>query len=226
MTPTVPEAWLVDVTRLVSHGEFGAAMSALQAATLAHPASAAAWKLLGVAENKLGEHADAERHLQHSLELDDSDADAWSSLGGICVASGRHEDALRCFEKSLACSGPNSYALLNYLTMVALVGDADSALRRLAPALRTGRLDCQAQIAAASNLPWCHYDLAQILFFDDSGPFQPVLAQALATSAPWQAASARRTYELLTHNLRFGAAARQALEMFTQHSAPKAGEVA
>jgi tetratricopeptide (TPR) repeat protein len=216
MNPPQLDAWLMDARTLVVHGEFEKAKSILLEATQTYPACAEAWKQLGVAENKLGNHRAAERDLRQSLQIDESDADAWSSLGGVHVALARYEDALKSFEKGLTIGSPTTYALLNYLTMAAIAGDYESSLRRYASVLSEGQRECEAQIDRGANIPWCYYDLAQILFFEERGDFRDLIREALRRSNEWQAASARRTYELLAKSRRFLNSANEMLAEFAR----------
>jgi tetratricopeptide (TPR) repeat protein len=209
------DAWLTDAKALIAGGEFEKARPILLQATRNYPECAEAWKALGVSENKLGNPQAAERYLVQSLNLNASDADAWSSLGGVHVALARYEDALKSFERGLTSGSPTTYALLNYLTMVAIVGDYESSARRYALALSEGRRDCEAQIERGANIPWCYYDLAQILFFQNSD-FRDPLRLALKNSKEWQAATARRTYELLAKSRRFLDTANEVLAEFSR----------
>jgi tetratricopeptide (TPR) repeat protein len=215
---------LTQAHALIGNGAFDQARPILLDATRRFPQSAEAWKALGIAENKLGNQDLAEEHLARSVQLDDGDLDAWSSLGGVYVALGRYDDALRAFERGLSDHRPHTYALLNYLTMAALVGDYEAAVREQAAMLEEGRRACEAQIARGENEPWSYYDLAQILFFEKQGAtgaaitpdadFRAPLREGIRRSSAWQATSARRTYELLARNPRFAAAAREVHEEF------------
>jgi tetratricopeptide (TPR) repeat protein len=217
MTSAPLEAWLADVQALVDKGEFAQTRTLLLEVTKAYPASAAAWKALGVAENKLGNHAAAEGCLLRSVGIDESDSDAWSSLGGVYVTLERYEDALRAFEKGLATGPEDTYSLLNYLTMAAMVGESEVSLDRHSAALAEGQRICETQIERAANIPWCDYDLAQILFLEDSGgDFMGAIREGLSRSNEWQAASARRTYELLTKSRRFRESANAVLAEFAR----------
>lgn len=216
MTHSRFDDWMTDARALIAKGDFRAATEILRQATTADPSHAEAWKALGVAENKLGNHQDAERHLAESLRLDASDADAWSSLGGVYVALGRYDTALTSFERGLAAGSVDSYSLLNCLTMAAITGDYDASLQRHASALRQARADCEAQIAQADNVPWCYYDVAQIEFFERAGDVGGYIREALGRSNEWQAASARRTYELLAKSGRFAHSAGDVLAEFTR----------
>jgi tetratricopeptide (TPR) repeat protein len=208
---------LVDAALLMARGSFDAALPMLQQLTAAQPASAAAWKARGVAENKLGRPHEARLSLSESLRLDASDADAWSSLGGVHVTLGEHAEALAAFEAGLERDPASSYSLLNALTMAALVGDFDAARRRHAERLEAGLQRCEAQAAAGENLPWCWYDLAQIHFLlGATAAFRHALGLAVQGSSDWQITSARRTYELLAGSRPLGVAANAALADFAQ----------
>lgn len=217
MTPEPSETGLAEATAWMQQGRFETARPLLQALVQSHPDQAAAWKALGVTQNKLGDAEAAQRSLRESLRLDPTDADAWSSLGGVYVTLGRHSDALHAFERGLASDPADTYALLNTLTMAALVGDFDVTRRRHAGALAEGTRRCDAQIAAGANLPWCWYDLAQIRFLQGAGDaFRAALGRAIGSSSEWQVASARKTYELLAGSAVLGAAASAALAEFAR----------
>jgi tetratricopeptide (TPR) repeat protein len=220
MTDAQIEQCVTQAETLIVNGAFDEARSILLDSTKRFPAHAGAWKALGIVENKLGSWTVAEACLNRSVQLDATDLDAWSSLGGVYVSLGRYEDALRAFKRGLSDRGPHTYALLNYLTMAALVGDYDSALREQASSLDEGRRACEAQVAHHENEPWSYYDLAQILFFEGRGPdFRVPLREGIRRSNSWQAVSARRTYELLTKSTRFTGAAREVLDEFDRPNA-------
>src|SRR5260370_6245845 len=104
-------ARLGEANALIAAGDFATAGALLAETTTIYPAAAEAWKGLGVAENKLGNHEAAKRHLLKSLQLDDSDDDAWSSLGGVYFVMACYDDALRCFRRVLSSGSVNTYAL-------------------------------------------------------------------------------------------------------------------
>lgn len=211
------DAHLGEANALIDAGDFAGARALLMETTTTYPTAAAAWKRLGVAENKLGSYEAAERALLKSLELDGSDTDAWSSLGGLYFLLARDDDALRCYERAMAVGTTSTYPLLNYLTLASIVGDT-SALQRYGRALVDGERRCTAQIDQGLNLPWCYFDLGQILFFqgrhDDS---RSVVRAALEHSNDWQVDSARRTYERLAEKGRFTEPARTMVLEFTRH---------
>jgi tetratricopeptide (TPR) repeat protein len=214
-TGTDPGGPLHAAAALISDGDFAGARSLLLGATAESPASAPAWKLLGVAEGKLGDPVAAERALHRSLELDSTDRDAWSSLGGVLLAAGRYDQAQDCFHRGvdLADDVPDTYALLNFLTLAARGPGGDLDLAPYARELALGEAACVAQLAAAENLPWAGFDLAQLRFFTGRvDEARAALRDALAVARPWQAASARAPYELLAGSGgSWAAAARQML---------------
>jgi tetratricopeptide (TPR) repeat protein len=217
MKPEPSADRLSDIAGWMRQGQFELARAALQELTQAHPASAAAWKMLGVSQNKLGCAEAAESSLRTSLRLDASDPDTWSSLGGVYVVLGRHTDALEAFERGLARDPTDTYALLNTLSMAALVADFDAARHRHAAALQDGQRHCETQAASGTNVPWCWYDLAQLHFLDGvAAGFRSALQQAIAASSPWQVASARKTYELLARSAALKTEAGQALAEFAR----------
>jgi tetratricopeptide (TPR) repeat protein len=202
---------------LIDAGDFAGARELLAETTMVHPTAAEAWKELGVAENKLGNYDAAERNLLKSLELDSSDDDAWSSLGGLYFVLSRYEDALRCFQRGMDSDSSSTFSLVNYLTVAIIVGDT-SALERHGPALIDGERQCAAQIDQDSNIPWCYFDLGQILFFegrDDDA--RSAIRAGLVRSNDWQAESARLAYERLVETDRFAEPARRMLLEFSRY---------
>ena len=217
MTPELLTDRLAEIAAWMQEGQFEVARSALQVLTQVYPDSAAAWKAQGVSENKLGCPKTAENCLRESLRLDESDSDAWSSLGGVYVALGRYTDALEAFERGLAHDPTDTYALLNILSMAALVADLDAARRHHARALHEGQRRCEAQTATRTNLPWCWYDLAQIHFLGSKdAEFRGTLGQAISASSKWQVVSARKIYELLAGSATLNAEAAAALTEFAR----------
>jgi tetratricopeptide (TPR) repeat protein len=215
------DAWLDEARALVAEGDFHGARTCLLNTTARFPDCAEAWKDLGIAENKLGNQMVAERHLLQALALDASDADAWSSLGGVYVELEQFDKALEAFERGLAVSTQVTYPLLNFLTMAALVGDYASATRTYAATLADARRECEDQVRQSENLPWCYYDLAQMLLFaQDGSDFREMLREAIARSHEWQAASAKRTYQMLAGTIEFRDSASDALDEFAHHMVP------
>ena len=222
MQETSLKTSLTEAHAQMTEGKFGEARTKLLRATKAYPESAEAWKILGISENKLGNHESAERYLRKSLRIDDTDADAWSSLGGVYVSMMRYEDALKCYERNVSDGSADTYALLNYLTMRGVVGDDEPSLDSSQPGLSAGKRLCEAQIEEGVNIPWCYFDLAQILFFEGRRTdFKSCVRDALRRSTEWQVASARRTYELLAKSGRLSGFANEALSEFDGHRPEK-----
>ncbi|GAA0560579.1 hypothetical protein GCM10010172_49630 [Paractinoplanes ferrugineus] len=201
---------------LIAAGDFTRARTLLVEITSIFPGSAEAWKSLGVAAEKLGDPLVAERHLKHSLELDEADGDAWSVLGGLYFYDlGRHEDALRCFRAGLAIDPADTYPLMNYLTVEAVRSGGDSLLRDHGVALKESETRCIDQIEQGVNLPWCHFDLGQALFFQGRHEeCRSVLQAAFGHAGSWQVTSASLPYERLSGTAEFAAPARAVLALF------------
>jgi tetratricopeptide (TPR) repeat protein len=213
------DAHLGEANALIAAGDFAKAKALLAETTTIYPEAAGAWKGLGVAENKLGNHEAAERYLLKSLQLDDSDDDAWSILGGLYFyVMARYDDALRCFRRSLSIDSANTYALMNYLTLASTIGEGEAALSEYGPALKDGEGRCVAQINQNVNVPWCYYDLGQILFFEGRyDESQSVIREAFARSSDWQVESARFPYEQLAQTVRFADPAHAVIREFAQY---------
>jgi tetratricopeptide (TPR) repeat protein len=207
---------LGDAAALIAAGDFAQAKTLLAETTSIFSDSAKAWKSLGVVEDKLANDEAAERHLLKSLQLDDTDDDAWSVLGGLYFYEmARHDDALSCFRRSLAINPADTYALMNYLTVAAVIGEWESAFGEYGPKLAESEARCAVQIGQNVNVPWCHYDLGQILFFDGRyDECRSVIRAAFARSSAWQITSARLPYEQLTRIDRFAEPAHAVLNEF------------
>lgn len=209
------EAGIETANTLIVAGEFARAQALLAELAKVYPAAARVWKGLGIAENKLGDRDLAISSLMRSLQLDNSDDDAWSSLGGVYLALARYEDALRCFRGALSSSPVSTYALVNYLTVASIIGDDRAVLAEYSPAVVDGKRRCAEQIDQGVNVPWCYYDLGQLLFFEGRlDESRPVIRAALERSDDWQAASARLPYERLAEGSRLAGLARGVLGEF------------
>ncbi len=198
MNATQLETRLGEANTLIAAGEFARARALLAETTTLYPAAAEAWKGLGIAENKLGNRDAAISDLQRSLQLDDSDDDAWSSLGGVYLVTACYDDALACFRRALSSRPVSTYALVNYLTVATIIGDDRSVLSEYGPALTDGERRCAGQIDQDANVPWCYYDLGQLLFFEGRlDESRSTIRAALERSDDWQVESARLPYERL-----------------------------
>jgi tetratricopeptide (TPR) repeat protein len=216
MPPDHLDERLARSAALIAAGNFAEAKTLLTETVSRFPDAAKAWRELGVAEDKLRNHQQAEQHLRHSLKLDDADGDTLAVLGGLYFYDlDRPDDAMRCFRRGLALDAGDTYALLNYLTVAAVTGRGESALREWGPTLGLSVSRCGAQIDRAANLPWCHYDLGQTLFFQGRyAECRSAVRAALVHSSAWQVASARLAYERLAGVPAFAAAAHAVLEEF------------
>jgi len=213
------EASLGEAKALIAAGEFTKARTLLTITAKPYPAAAEVWKGLGVAENKIGNRAAAITDLQRALQLNDSDDDAWSSLGGVYLAMTRYDDALKCFRTALSRNSASTYALVNYLTIASIIGDDRSALNEYGQALIDGERRCESQIDQNINVPWCYYDLAQLLFFEGRlDEFGSIVQAAFERSNSWQVASARSAYERLSEGGRFAEPARTVLREFDRYN--------
>lgn len=190
------EAW-------IARGHFERALEALQKLVLANPKNARVWKCLGVLRQQQKRHKEAETHLLHSLELDDTDVDAHCSLGGVYLSLSEFGKAAARFERGVELSGNKStFALLNYLAVRAREGLLDASLRRYRDAIDAGREHCREDIVAGRNLPWSCFDLAQIhLLRGEMKPCRESITQGIRlANAAWQLNSATRVYSLLAES--------------------------
>ncbi len=213
------DARLGEANALIAAGDFANAEALLKETITIYPADAVAWKGLGIADNKLGNHEAARHHLLKSLQLDDSDDDAWSSLGGVYFVMECYDDALKCFRRGISGDPVSTYALVNYLTIASIIGDGSSALSEFGAVRRDAMRRCAEQIDQHVNLPWCFYDLGQLLFFEDRhDESRSIVRAALGRSSDWQVASARFPYERLAGGGRFAEPARRMLGEFAQYN--------
>lgn len=213
------EAEIDQANALIAAGDFAHAEALLTEVTAAYPGSAKAWKDLGIAENKNGNREEAKRHLLRSLEIDDMDEDAWVSLGGVYFSTSHYDDALRCYREALSRDRENTFALVNYLTMAGIVGDDGPALSDYGKEVKEGERRCAMQITQEVNLPWCYYDLGQLLFFEGQhDESRSVIREAFGRSSDWQLRSARLPYERLAQEGRFAEAAYKILDEFARYS--------
>jgi tetratricopeptide (TPR) repeat protein len=201
---------------LIAAGDFAHARTLLLEITSVFPDSAKAWKGLGVAAEKLGDHLVAERHLTHSLRLDGTDGDAWSVLGGLYFYDmDRPAEALECFRQGLAIDPADTYPLMNCLTVEAVGGEGESLVQEYASVLKESEIRCTEQIEAGVNLPWCHFDLALALFFQGRlDECRAALRAAFDHASDWQISSASLPYERLSGIAEFAGPARAVREAF------------
>ena len=199
-----PNTDLVLIETWIAKGQFKRALKPIEKLALENPKNARAWKNLGIVKQRLKNHKQAEKHLLHSIELDETDVDAHCSLGGVYLSLGDFKKATVYFEKGLDLSGNKStFALLNYLVMRSREGTLDEALSRLDDALDDGEARCREDIDVGRNLPWSSFDLAQIhLLRGDMELCREAITQAVRlASAIWQLDSATYTYRLLAESL-------------------------
>lgn len=130
-----------------------------------------AWRERGIAENKL---ADAEQilagfgaeSLRRSVALNANDFDAHASLGGVLKRAGRLEEALQAYSTANFYSNSHPYPFLNMLKLRAKLNgrlDLTGADRRTLTRARRLRL---AQSDADQDLPWSHFDAAELSLLD------------------------------------------------------------
>ncbi len=184
----------------IAKGQFERALEPIEELALENPKNARVWKNLGIVKQKLKNYEQAERHLLHSIELNETDVDAYCSLGGVYFSMGDFDKAMVCFKKGLDLSrNKSTYALLNYLVLRSCKGTINEALSGLEDALNDGATRCREDIDTGRNLPWSSYDLAQIyLFRGEMELCREAITQAVRlSSAIWQLDSAIFTYRLM-----------------------------
>jgi Flp pilus assembly protein TadD len=186
-------------TLLRDKGEFRAAEPILIHVTETHPMFAPAWRELGVAQHKLKKANDAVRTLQHATSLNTYDADAWGSLGGALKSLQQYGESQDAYLKALQLNPSDPYPLLNYFTVHAQNNRSLPNPQRHEAEIQQAETTCRAEITAQRRLPWCYFDLAQILFVrgDEAGFQSHFQMGAKAATARWQVETATTTYALL-----------------------------
>ena len=104
----IPGADLALIETWIAKGQFERARKPLESLALSDPTSARVWKNLGVVQQQLGKHEQAEKLLLHAIELDGGDVDAHCSLGGVYRSQGNLAQAAAQFEQGLALSDNQS----------------------------------------------------------------------------------------------------------------------
>jgi Flp pilus assembly protein TadD len=196
----------MDLARLLrDKGDFTAVESILTRVTGAHPAFEPAWRELGIAQHKLKKATDAVPTLRRATGLNEYDADAWGALGGVLKTLQQYGESQDAYLKSLHLNPSDPYALLNYVAVYAQNNRALPDLKPHETEIQQAESTCRTEITMRARLPWCHFDLAQILFLraDDAGFREQFREGAKAATARWQVEAAAKTYVLL-HNSGIG----------------------
>jgi tetratricopeptide (TPR) repeat protein len=187
-------------------GGWEEAVATLDEAVRLEPSSAAAWRELGVALNKLhalgGDDRTGEDELRRAVEIDPRDFDAWSSLGGILKRKPDFPGALKAYERAVAESGGASYPLLNAMKLRAakagplVINSRDQLLLRRAKRGRT----LQTVQDPPYDTPWSFFDLAEIcLYLGDVEGFRRAIDEGLLHSTHgWQAETFANSLELVS----------------------------
>jgi len=197
------EADIILIESWIMKGQFERALEPLEKLAIEHPKDARIWKTLGVVKQKLTCHEEAEKHLLHSIELDDTDVDSHCSLGGVYLALGKFDKATICFKRGVELSeNKSTYALLNFLILRSRDATLDDTLSHFEDALKAGAANCQDDIDAGRNLPWSCFDLAVIhMLRDDMEHCREAITQAARlTRATWQLDSAAFSYRLIAES--------------------------
>lgn len=179
---------------LRDHGDWAGAVETLEEGVRLEESSAATWRELGVALNKLHhlgrESRTGENELRRAVELDPRDADAWASLGGGLKRKPDLSAALDAYERATSESAGAAYPFLNAMKLkVAQAGPLvlTSTDRLL---LRRARKQRAAQVAQDPPyaVPWSFFDLAEIaLYFGELDDFERYLEDGVLHSTHgWQ----------------------------------------
>lgn len=170
-----PDATALDRMKLglllKDQGQRVEALALFTAITADLPDYAEAWRERGIAENKLAGDERAkegvgETSLRTAISLNANDFDAHASLGGVLKRAGRLEEALEAYSEANRYSNSHPYPFLNMLKLrarqngsLALTGEDRRTLAR-ARRLRIAQSD------AGQDLPWSHFDAAELALID------------------------------------------------------------
>lgn len=113
----------------------GSALLPLRPAGPARPADADGWMALGVARERRGDHAGAERAYRRAVRLDPSDAAAQLNLGNALLARGRPSAAAERFGQAVALDPRLACGWYNLAHAQEATGRPGAAMRSLRRAL-------------------------------------------------------------------------------------------
>ena len=164
-----------------------------------HDKYSSAYRELGVVLRRQTRLDDAIVQFKKALELNPYDVDAWCSLGGAFKKKGDLGEALSAYGEGLKRHPGSPYALLNKLTILATQHQKLPDRKKHEKHIKQARDTCKRQIELRTNLPWCHYMLAQVNFYDNQmSEFEETIEAAVqSSSAKWMAETSRGDYELL-----------------------------
>jgi Tfp pilus assembly protein PilF len=117
-------------------GKTAEAITAYQAILAAHPEATTAWINLGNAQEKLGQHEEAEASFRKALQIDPASRDALNNLAWLLFEEKRYPEAEPLARKAAAEQGPDSYLVLDTLGRVlAARGACEEAVRTFQKAI-------------------------------------------------------------------------------------------
>ncbi|MFT5445628.1 MAG: tetratricopeptide (TPR) repeat protein [Gammaproteobacteria bacterium] len=181
-------------------GRMNEALEEFTTVTKLSPEWGEAWREKGVIEGIIARAIpagkrpkwlnDGQASLERATRINPDDFDAWASLGGVLKnVQDNLPAALQAYWKSAEVSNWHPYPLLNALRLEATIkghfnfsGRAEHL--KAAESLRRGQ--CQAD--PPSDSPWCFFDLAEILLYQDNvDEFLSVTDQGIEKStANWE----------------------------------------
>ncbi len=185
-------------------GDWVGAVTALDEAVRLEASSAAAWRELGVALNKLSasvsDSRTGEDELRRAVALDPRDFDGWASLGGVLKRKADLQGALEAYERAVTESGGASYPLLNAMKLRAaetgplVLSGADRLLLKRAQRQRS----LQTVQDPPYDAPWSFFDLSEIaLYLGDLEGFSRSLDDGLLhCTHGWQPDTFARSLQL------------------------------
>ncbi|MFI5370846.1 MAG: tetratricopeptide repeat protein [Candidatus Eisenbacteria bacterium] len=95
--PNSPEALAVRVDVLARHGQAATAAGEAETWSAAHPNDVRGWLLAAFAREKQGRLDDAERHLEHAVQVAPDSVDVYYTIGRFYRDHGRDHDAERVY---------------------------------------------------------------------------------------------------------------------------------
>lgn len=137
VAPAEPERrdWFGQGRAMGDRGDWAAVRKHATEWTIAEPDEPAAWSMLGLAHEKMGEPHQAIKVYRHALELDPTSHITWDNLGGAYGGLGRHQDAVNAHSKALQIDPRFASAWNNLGIVHARTGQASAAIEAFGKAV-------------------------------------------------------------------------------------------
>jgi tetratricopeptide (TPR) repeat protein len=147
-----PLSTIQESLALFNSGNYQRSFELALSYSVQHPESAAAFKLLGMAQFMLGKPDEALKALQHAIQLAPRDPDAYYYLGRLYFSKDNAVEALAAFQKALELE-PTSVRAMNHL------GQTYEALARFDDAEKAYLAAIAAEQQQAKKSEWPSYNL-------------------------------------------------------------------